>query len=177
VVLDVYMPRRSGLEILEAIGGSDYPAPILIISGQGDIPMAVSAIRAGAQDFIEKPFEADKVIERVRKLVAVRRRNETRASKLGSGFPGANLLTPREREVLEQIARGASSKEAGRVLGISFRTIEVHRGRIMETGRKIQQACSEFSSEGTKNKPGEPFPDLARPRRLASARSNLSDPR
>jgi two-component system response regulator FixJ len=77
VILDVCMPRRSGLEILEAIGGSDYPAPILIISGRGDIPMAVSAIKAGAHDFIKKPFDADTVIARVREAVAARRQRET----------------------------------------------------------------------------------------------------
>jgi two-component system, LuxR family, response regulator FixJ len=134
VILDVHMPRRSGLEILQALGGFAYSAPIFIISGQGDIPMAVNAIKAGAHDFIEKPFDADTIIERVRDAVAARRRRDAGAnsSTLKPGFPGAELLTPREREVLEQIAHGASNKEAGRTLGISPRTIEVHRARIME---------------------------------------------
>jgi FixJ family two-component response regulator len=135
LILDVHMPRRSGLEILEALGGFSYPAPIFIISGQGDIPMAVSAIKAGAHDFFEKPFDGDTVIERVREAVAAARRRHSgdgAAPKAGAGFAGAELLTPREREVLEQIAHGASNKEAGRALGISSRTIEVHRSRIME---------------------------------------------
>jgi FixJ family two-component response regulator len=134
VILDVHMPKRSGLEILEALGGFNYSAPIFIISGQGDIPMAVNAIKAGAHDFIEKPFDADVVIGRVREAVAARRRRDRApaASPFRARFPGAELLTPREREVLEQIAKGASNKEAGRALGISPRTIEVHRARIME---------------------------------------------
>ena len=133
LILDVHMPRRSGLEILEALGGFNYPAPIFIISGQGDIPMAVSAIKAGAHDFFEKPFDGDAVIERVREAVAARRkRQEGAGPRLSYRFAGADLLTPREREVLEQIAHGASNKEAGRALGISPRTIEVHRARIME---------------------------------------------
>jgi two-component system response regulator FixJ len=134
LILDVHMPRRSGIEILEALGGFSYPAPIFIISGQGDIPMAVSAIKAGAHDFFEKPFDGDAVIERVREAVAARRkRSEDRgSSRLSYRFPGADLLTPRERDVLEQIAHGASNKQAGRSLGISPRTIEVHRARIME---------------------------------------------
>jgi FixJ family two-component response regulator len=134
VLMDVHMPGRSGLEILEALGGHDYAAPVFIISGQGDIPMAVTAIKAGAHDFIEKPFEGDEVIERVREAVAARakRAADGAGSKLGKRVAGADQLTPRERDVLEQIAHGASNKEAGRTLGISPRTIEVHRARIME---------------------------------------------
>ena len=134
VLMDVHMPGRSGLEILEALGGHDYKAPVFIISGQGDIPMAVTAIKAGAHDFIEKPFEADHVITRVREAVEARAKGNEGGdgSKLGKRFAGADLLTPRERDVLEQIAHGASNKEAGRTLGISPRTIEVHRARIME---------------------------------------------
>lgn len=132
LLLDVHMPGRSGLEVLDALGGHGYAAPIFIISGQGDIPMAVNAIKAGAHDFLEKPFDADEVIARVRDAVAKRRKAATTGSKLGIRFSGADLLTPRERDVLEQIAHGASNKEAGRELGISPRTIEVHRARIME---------------------------------------------
>ncbi|MGJ3264839.1 MAG: response regulator transcription factor [Salinarimonas sp.] len=132
LLLDVHMPGRSGLEVLEALGGHSYSAPIFIISGQGDIPMAVTAIKAGAHDFLEKPFDADEVISRVREAVSRRRKAAQAGSKLGIRFNGAELLTPRERDVLEQIAHGASNKEAGRELGISPRTIEVHRARIME---------------------------------------------
>jgi FixJ family two-component response regulator len=134
VLMDVHMPGRSGLEVLEALGGHEAHAPIFIISGQGDIPMAVNAIKAGAHDFIEKPFEADQVINRVREAIEARakRAADGDGSKLGRRFAGADLLTPRERDVLEQIAHGASNKEAGRTLGISPRTIEVHRARIME---------------------------------------------
>lgn len=132
LLLDVHMPGRSGLEVLEALGGHHYAAPIFIISGQGDIPMAVNAIKAGAHDFLEKPFDAEEVIARVREAVAKRRRAAEAGSKLGVRFSGADLLTPRERDVLEQIAHGSSNKEAGRELGISPRTIEVHRARIME---------------------------------------------
>ncbi|HEY9214122.1 MAG TPA: response regulator [Ancylobacter sp.] len=134
IVLDVHMPGRSGLDILKELEADRYPAPIFVISGQGDIPMAVDAIRHGALDFIEKPFDADTVVERVRDAIdAHRRRGSTEPSDLLTAhFPGHDLLTPREREVLVQIASGASNKEAGRVLGISPRTIEVHRARIME---------------------------------------------
>ncbi|QCI66619.1 response regulator transcription factor [Phreatobacter stygius] len=134
VILDVHMPGRSGLDILKELNAHHYPAPIFIISGQGDIPMAVDAIKHGALDFIEKPFDADTVVSRVRDAIHTteRRAAAPAATLLRPNFPGTDLLTPREREVLGQIAAGASNKEAGRHLGISPRTIEVHRARIME---------------------------------------------
>ncbi|MCZ0734613.1 response regulator transcription factor [Phreatobacter sp. AB_2022a] len=134
VILDVHMPGRSGLDILKELNAHHYPAPIFIISGQGDIPMAVDAIKHGALDFIEKPFDADTVVSRVREAIdlSARRAAAPTTPILRQSFPGAELLTPREREVLGQIAGGASNKEAGRHLGISPRTIEVHRARIME---------------------------------------------
>lgn len=131
VILDVHMPGRSGIDILKSLNADEYPAPIFIISGQGDIPMAVNAIKQGAFDFIEKPFDADTVVTRVREAIeATARRKESKGGL--QAFPGHETLTPREREVLEQITGGASNKEAGRTLGISPRTIEVHRARIME---------------------------------------------
>ncbi len=133
VLLDVHMPGRSGLDVLDAIGGSTYHAPIIMISGQGDVPMAVHAMKHGAYDFIEKPFDAAVVVKRVQEALA---RTRAGAPVLMDGrlpaFPGHESLTAREIDVLEQIVGGASNKEAGRLLGISPRTIEVHRARIME---------------------------------------------
>lgn len=133
VFLDVHMPGRSGLDILKALNADHYPVPIFIISGQGDIPMAVTAIKFGAFDFIEKPFDADLIVRRVQEaLEAQARRGGEDHKSVAHDFPGRELLTPREIEVLGQITAGASNKEAGRHLGISPRTIEVHRARIME---------------------------------------------
>jgi two-component system response regulator FixJ len=130
VILDVHMPGRSGIDILKTLNAEHYPAPIFIISGQGDIPMAVEAIRNGAFDFIEKPFTAEKVVERINQgIKTVKQRN---SDQLQMTFAGADLLTRREREVLQEITDGSSNKEVGRKLGISPRTVEVHRARIME---------------------------------------------
>lgn len=135
IILDVQMPGQSGLEILKELNAQNYPAPIFIISGIGDIPMAVEAIKSGAFDFIEKPFDATTVVTRVREAVeawARRAQGSEGAEMLSKTFPGRDLLTSRERDVLGQIAAGSSNKQAGRELGISPRTIEVHRARIME---------------------------------------------
>jgi two-component system, LuxR family, response regulator FixJ len=136
VILDVQMPGQSGLDILKELNAQHYPAPIFIISGVGDIPMAVEAIKNGALDFIEKPLDAATVVTRVREAVEAWARRSQRAGGggdiLSKSFPGHDLLTSRERDVLGQIAAGSSNKQAGRELGISPRTIEVHRARIME---------------------------------------------
>jgi FixJ family two-component response regulator len=106
-----------------------------MISGSADIPMAVDAIKHGALDFIEKPFDPETIVRRVREaLSAADARTEARARHAAQDVTivGADTLTCREKEVLTLIAGGQSNKEAGRQLGISPRTIEVHRARIME---------------------------------------------
>jgi two-component system, LuxR family, response regulator FixJ len=132
VLIDVHLPGRSGLEVLKVLDAQHYPAPIFVISGQGDIPTAIDAIRNGAFDFIEKPFDPATIVARVRGAIDAWQSLGAEDSILASNFPGHERLTARERQVLERIARGASSKEASRELAISPRTVEVHRARIME---------------------------------------------
>jgi len=134
ILLDVHIPGKSGLDILRELHGEDYPAPIFMISGQGDIAMAVSAIKNGALDFIEKPFRGSEIVARLAEAIgAYARRQGHGASNIATlHFPGREPLTRREREVLEQFTAGASNKEAGRTLGISPRTIEDHRANIMK---------------------------------------------
>jgi len=135
ILLDVHIPGKSGLDILKELHGEDYPAPIFMISGQGDIAMAVSAIKNGALDFIEKPFRGSEIVARLDEAIEAyaRRQAENAPSRIATmHFPGREPLTRREREVLEQFTAGASNKEAGRHLGISPRTIEDHRANIMK---------------------------------------------
>jgi FixJ family two-component response regulator len=134
VLLDVHMPGKSGLDVLNELDGAGFPAPVFIISGQGDIPMAVRAIKDGAFDFIEKPFDADTVVQRVDEAIRAEKRRSVAGDQHGDQdvVVVAGNLTPRERDVLREITSGATNKEAGRKLGISPRTIEVHRARIME---------------------------------------------
>ena len=132
VLLDVHLPGCSGLDVLRELNAQHYPAPVLIISGHGDIPTAIDAIRNGALDFIEKPFDVGAVAARVRDAINGWHSARAEESVLARDFPGRDRLTAREGDVLERIAQGASNKEAGRQLGISPRTVEVHRARIME---------------------------------------------
>jgi FixJ family two-component response regulator len=134
VLLDVLMPGKSGLEVLKEFNGRSAGAPVIMISGSADIPMAVDAIRHGALDFIEKPFDPFAIVGRVREALAASGARAAAGvqSRSADEVAGAETLTPREREVLVLIAAGQSNKEAGRELGISPRTIEVHRARIME---------------------------------------------
>jgi FixJ family two-component response regulator len=135
ILLDVHIPGKSGLDILKELNGRNHPAPVIIISGKGDITMAVDAIKSGALDFIEKPFGGSDVIARVKEAVAAdlqRKANGRVDDKSQFYFPGREPLTAREQDVLGQLVDGATNKEAGQQLGISYRTIEIHRARIME---------------------------------------------
>src|SRR5204863_4379652 len=101
IILDVQMPGQSGLDILKELNAENYPAPIFIISGQGDIPMAVEAIKSGALDFIEKPFNGTEVVARVRNAIAARTRlrdPEPAVDPVPLTFAGHKPLTQREGE-------------------------------------------------------------------------------
>ena len=135
VLLDLHLPAKSGLTALKELNARSYPAPIFIVTGDGAVSSAVEAVKSGAFDYLVKPLDARSIVARVRSAVmAFARRDGSAAGKIGLtiDFPGQSRLTPREREVLTQIAEDASNKEVGRHLGISPRTVEVHRARIME---------------------------------------------
>jgi FixJ family two-component response regulator len=132
LVLDVRMPDMSGLELHEKLGERGLTWPVVFITGHGDVPMAVSALKRGAVDFIEKPFRDGEMLDLIRKCLATdagQRQLQRRNAALRER--GASL-TEREREVMKLIVGGHFNKEIAEQLGISVKTVEVHRGRVME---------------------------------------------
>jgi FixJ family two-component response regulator len=132
IVLDVRMPGMSGLELYEKMNLRRCTLPVIFITGHGDVPMAVSALKKGAVDFIEKPFN-DKELLRVIGQCLERER-ATRQQRQREGEGGGRLagLTEREREVTDLILAGKLNKQIADVLNISIKTVEVHRARIMD---------------------------------------------
>lgn len=132
LLLDVRMPGMSGLELQAQLEEREITAPVIIITGHGDVSMAVKAMKAGAYDFIEKPFDDDvllKAIKRALTLDAAQR--ESRATKAEVVARMAQL-TRREHEVMEMVTAGMSNKEIASRLDVSAKTIEAHRARVME---------------------------------------------
>ncbi|HLH91150.1 MAG TPA: response regulator [Xanthobacteraceae bacterium] len=135
IILDLHMPGGSGLDILAKLDARHYAAPMLVVSGRSDIPCVVEAIKRGAFDYIEKHRAAEDLVPRVREAVdAIAQRPSDYGiwDPARPTFPGAPTLTPREHEVLAQIVGSASNKEAAARLGISRRTVEIHRAHIMQ---------------------------------------------
>ena len=132
IVSDVRMPGMSGLDLMRVLGASRSVAPLILITGLGDIDMAVSAIKGGAIDFIEKPFDEGRLLASIRNAAALVRRQEgdtEEIEKLRSRF---DTLSTRQRQVMELAVAGLSNKEIASQLDISPKTVENHRAWVME---------------------------------------------
>jgi two-component system response regulator FixJ len=132
LLLDVRMPGMSGLELQEHFARNQINIPIIIITGHGDVPMAVRAMKAGAVDFIEKPFNDELLLESIRNALALDRRQREIQSQRAELAARLAQLTPREHEVMEMVTEGRSNKEIAIDLGVSAKTVEAHRARVME---------------------------------------------
>jgi two-component system response regulator FixJ len=132
VVADVRMPGLSGLDLTRRFVEEGRNTPIILITGHGDIDMAVAAIKLGAFDFIEKPFDEKRLLESVRNAAGIKPAAALESAELIDLRARFNGLSERQRQVLELAATGLSNKEIAGRLGISFRTVENHRAWMME---------------------------------------------
>jgi FixJ family two-component response regulator len=132
LLLDVRMPGMSGLDLQEHFLRENIRIPIIIITGHGDVPMAVRAMKAGAVDFIEKPFNDEMLLDSIRNALTLDQ--ELRNEQAQRAEIAARLahLTPRELEVMGMVTSGQSNKEIATRLGVSAKTVEAHRARVMD---------------------------------------------
>jgi two-component system response regulator FixJ len=132
LIVDIRMPEMDGLQLQQHLTDRALDFPLIVISGHGDVPLAVRAMKAGAVDFIEKPFEERSILDSLRQ--AQTRFAAQRASAQAGATAREKLatLTPREREVFDEMVRGKQNKMIAFDLDISPRTVEVHRARVLE---------------------------------------------
>lgn len=135
LLLDIRMPGMSGLELQRELAARSIDIPIVFLTGHGDVPIAVRAMKAGAYDFIEKPFNNELLLDALQKAVAEGLTAEKIRSERAEIEKRTSLLTKRERQVMDEVVAGETNKSIARHLGISERTVENHRGKMM---RKIQ---------------------------------------
>lgn len=132
LVLDIRMPRMTGLDLQKKLLEMGSRLPIIFITGHGDIPMAVEAMRRGALDFIRKPFREHDLLERINEALSIDENAHRKAQDRQELAEKLSALSEREREVFERVADGLMNKVIAGELGISERTVEVHRGQVMK---------------------------------------------
>src|SRR5437764_15292514 len=132
LALDVRMPGMSGLELQQQLNLRGAIIPVIFITGHGDIPMAVEAMQHGAFDFLQKPFRDQDLIDRIQRALERDARNRAALAQHERIRASFDSLTPREREVLALMTQGKPNKVMAAELGVSQRTVEIHRARVME---------------------------------------------
>jgi len=132
VVTDVRMPDMSGLELQAELRRRGSPLVVIVMTGNADVPMAVQAMKAGAAEFVEKPFDGDAMLEAIARALAHAPTGAAAPAAAPEGAERLQRLTPRERDLLEPLVQGQPHKVIAHALGISPRTVEVHRARIMQ---------------------------------------------
>ena len=137
LVLDIRMPGMSGLEMQEELHRRSIDLPVIFITGHGDVAMAVRAMKLGAVDFIEKPFNDQQLLDRINQALEVDRAARAARAERATLASRIELLSPREREVMDRIVAGQANKVIAIELGLSERTVEIHRAKVMtKTGAR-----------------------------------------
>ncbi len=132
LIVDIRMPGMSGIELQEVLNNQKAPIPIVFITGHGDVPMAVSTIRKGAMDFLEKPFNEKDLLNTLHKMIPLAKERMIEYTEKNQTDALLDRLTDRERQVLERIVAGRLNKQIADDLHISIKTVEAHRANLME---------------------------------------------
>jgi FixJ family two-component response regulator len=132
LITDLQMPDMSGLELQERLAADGVPIPVIVLTGHGDVPAAVQALKTGAVDFVEKPFDPQNLLDLAQRAIMVDAENRRIAARKAKLDERVMTLTPRERQVMELVVAGKANKVIAIDLAISERTVELHRGRIMK---------------------------------------------
>jgi two-component system response regulator FixJ len=132
MLLDIRMPGTDGLELFRILNRKHLPYPVIFITGHGDIPLAVSAIKLGAYDFLTKPFQDGELLEKVRSAIIYFQSSREHLLELQELQARVDSCTPRERDVMRLLAKGLPNKGIAETLGISPRTVEIHRANVMD---------------------------------------------
>jgi two-component system response regulator FixJ len=132
ILADMRMPNMTGLELQQELSRRGITVPFILVTGHADVPLAVSAMKAGAADFIEKPYDDEALLASVSRALHVGRDARARSAEAKAAAAVISTLTEREHQVLDQLVLGQSNKLVAQELGISPRTVEVHRARILD---------------------------------------------
>ena len=157
ILLDVKMPGLSGIDLQEELSKADYHMPIIFITGHGNIPMSVQAMKKGAVDFLTKPFNDKELLQTIEKAIEKDTHARAEYDETLDIRRRIELLTPRENEILPYIITGMLNKQVALKLGIAEKTVKVHRGRIMEKLRvdsvaDLVRLAEKVGIKPTKNK-------------------------
>jgi len=132
LITDIRMPGMSGLELQERLSADGHHIPVIVLTGFGDVPTAVRALKGGAVDFVEKPFDPQSLLDLVHQAMVRDAEIREQAARAAALAERMALLTPREQEVMALVVAGKANKVVAIDLSISERTVELHRGRIMK---------------------------------------------
>jgi two-component system response regulator FixJ len=132
LVLDIRMPEMSGLEVQQHLNTIGSMLPVIFVTGHGDVPMAVQAMKEGAFEFIQKPFRDQDLLDRINHALRQDTDNRNTLARRADVLHRVESLTPRERQVMDLVVDGAANKVIAIDLGLSERTVEIHRAKVME---------------------------------------------
>jgi two-component system, LuxR family, response regulator FixJ len=153
VILDIRMPGMSGLELQQALTDRGFGLPIIFITGHGSVQMAVQAMRRGAVDFLQKPFDDQELLDRINQALDLDHSRREMQRELAAAQAKLDKLTPREHQVMERIVNGQANKVIAAELSLSERTVEIHRAKVMtKTGTsslaELVTMVTKLNSEG-----------------------------